>query len=74
MNRHTGFPPDTRAGVVLAEAIPEPTGQLRLGPGSTLPDAGAVICIDAIQFAEEPAAAYDERRCNQPLTGVNESV
>jgi ubiquinone/menaquinone biosynthesis C-methylase UbiE len=38
MNRHMGFPPGTRAGVVAAEAIPELTGELRLGPGSTLLD------------------------------------
>jgi len=38
MNRHMGFPPDTRAGVVIAEAIPELAEELRLGPGSTLLD------------------------------------
>ena len=38
MNRHMGFPPDTRAGAVPAEAIPELAGELRLGPGSTLLD------------------------------------
>ena len=38
MNRHMGFPPDTRAGVVVAEAIPELAEELRLGPGSTLLD------------------------------------
>jgi SAM-dependent methyltransferase len=38
MNRHTGFPPGTRAGVVPAEAIPELAGELRLGPGGTLLD------------------------------------
>src|ERR1700748_428238 len=38
MNRHMGFPPDTRAGVVPAEAIPELAGELRLAPGSTLLD------------------------------------
>jgi SAM-dependent methyltransferase len=123
MNRHTGFPPGTRAGVVAAEAIPELTEELRLRPGSTLldlacgrgaygllvarqarasligvdfsaqalaeareqaarmgvssasfrtgeltatglPDASveAVLCTDAIQFADEPAVAYDEIR------------
>jgi SAM-dependent methyltransferase len=123
MNRHTGFPPDTRAGVVPAEAIPELTGELRLRPGNTLldlacgrgayglliarvtgasligvdfsaqalteareqaarmgvstasfrlgeltatglPDASAesVLCTDAIQFPDEPSAAYDEIR------------
>jgi SAM-dependent methyltransferase len=123
MNRHTGFPPGTRAGVVTAEAIPELAGELRLRPGSTLldlacgrgaygllvakragtlligvdfsaqalteareqaarmgvsnasfrtgeltatglPDASveAVLCTDAIQFPDEPAAAYDEIR------------
>jgi SAM-dependent methyltransferase len=38
MNRHTGFPPGTRAGVVPAEAIPELAGELRLRPGNTLLD------------------------------------
>src|SRR5579864_951598 len=38
MNRHTGFPPGTRAGVVPAEAIAELAGELRLTPGSTLLD------------------------------------
>jgi SAM-dependent methyltransferase len=38
MNRHTGFPPGTRAGVVPAAAIPELTEELRLSPGSTLLD------------------------------------
>ena len=38
MNRHMGFPPDTRAGVVSAEAIPELAEELRLSPGSTLLD------------------------------------
>jgi SAM-dependent methyltransferase len=123
VNRHMGFPPGTRAGVVAAEAIPELTEGLRLRPGSTLldlacgraayglliakqagtsligvdfsaqalteaqdqaarmgvsnvsfrrgeltatglPDASAeaVLCTDAIQFPDEPAAAYDEIR------------
>ena len=38
MNRHMGFPPGTRAGVVPAGAIPELAGELRLRPGSTLLD------------------------------------
>jgi SAM-dependent methyltransferase len=38
MNRHMGFTPGTRAGVVIAEAIPELAEELRLGPGSTLLD------------------------------------
>jgi SAM-dependent methyltransferase len=38
MNRHMGFPPGTRAGVVVAEAIPELAEELRLRPGSTLLD------------------------------------
>lgn len=38
MNRHMGFPPGTRAGVVPAVAIPELAGELRLTPGSTLLD------------------------------------
>jgi SAM-dependent methyltransferase len=37
-NRHAGFPPGTRAGVVPAEAIPELIKVLRLGPWSTLLD------------------------------------
>ena len=120
-NRHMGFPPDTRAGVVPAEAIPELADELRLRPGSRLLDLAcgrgayglliarktgasligvdfsaqalaeardqavrmgvrdasfrvgaltatglpaasveAVLCTDAIQFADEPA--YDEIR------------
>ncbi len=123
MNRHMGFPPGTRAGVVPAQAIPELAGELRLAPGSTLLDlacgrgaygllvaqeagasligvdfsaqalheageqaarmgvsgagfrvgeltatglpaasADAVLCTDAIQFPDEPAAAYREIR------------
>jgi SAM-dependent methyltransferase len=38
MNRHMGFPPGTRAGVVAAEAIPELAEELRLSPGDTLLD------------------------------------
>jgi SAM-dependent methyltransferase len=38
MNRHSGFPPGTRAGVVPAEAVPELAEELRLRPGSTLLD------------------------------------
>jgi SAM-dependent methyltransferase len=38
MNRHMGFPEGTRGGVLAAEAIPELTEALRLGPGSTLLD------------------------------------
>ena len=38
MNRHMGFPPDTRAGVITADAIPELADELRLTPGSTLLD------------------------------------
>jgi hypothetical protein len=38
LNRHMGFPPDTRAGVVPAEAIPGLAKELRLTPGSTLLD------------------------------------
>jgi SAM-dependent methyltransferase len=38
MNRHMGFLPGMRAGVVTAEAIPELAGELRLTPGSTLLD------------------------------------
>ena len=38
MNRYMGFPPDMRAGVVTAEAIPELIEELRLRPGNTLFD------------------------------------
>ncbi|HWG15808.1 MAG TPA: methyltransferase domain-containing protein [Streptosporangiaceae bacterium] len=38
MNRHMGFPPDLRAGVVPAEAIPELAEALRLRPGGVLLD------------------------------------
>ena len=38
MNRHMGFPPGTRAGVVAAEAVPELAEELRLRPGGTLLD------------------------------------
>jgi SAM-dependent methyltransferase len=38
MNRHMGFPPGMRAGVVVAEALPELAEELRLRPGSTLLD------------------------------------
>jgi SAM-dependent methyltransferase len=38
MNWHMGFPPDTRAGAVPAEAIPELAEELRLRPGCTLLD------------------------------------
>jgi hypothetical protein len=38
MNRHVGFPPGARAGLVPAEAIPELAEELRLRPGSTLLD------------------------------------
>ena len=38
MNRHMGFPPQTRAGTVPAEAVPELAEELRLRPGSTLLD------------------------------------
>jgi SAM-dependent methyltransferase len=123
MDRHMGFPPGTRAGVVAAEALPELTEELRLRPGDTLldlacgrgaygllvakqagaclvgvdfsaqavgeareqaartgvsdtsfrvgeltatglPDASveAVLCTDAIQFADEPSVAYGEIR------------
>jgi SAM-dependent methyltransferase len=71
MNRHMGFPPDTRAGVVPAEAIPELAEELRLTPGSTLLDlacgrgayglliaqkAGVDISAQALTEAREQAA------------------
>lgn len=38
MNRHLGFPHDTRAGMITTEAIPELTAALRLDAGDTLLD------------------------------------
>lgn len=38
MNRHMGFPPEVRAGVVPAEAVPEIAAGLRLRPGQLLAD------------------------------------
>ena len=38
MSRHMGFPPGLRAGVVVADALPELAEELRLRPGSTLLD------------------------------------
>ena len=38
MNRHMGFPPGTRAGVIAVEAIPELAEELRLRRGSALLD------------------------------------
>src|SRR5579859_4013439 len=38
MNRHMGFPPGTKAGIITAEAIPELAEGLRLRRGTTLLD------------------------------------
>jgi SAM-dependent methyltransferase len=57
MNRHLGFPPDTRAGVVVAEAIPELAEELRLGPGSTLLDVACGRGAYGLMIAEEAGAS-----------------
>jgi SAM-dependent methyltransferase len=57
MNRHMGFPPDTRAGVVAAEAIPELTDELRLGSGSTLLDLACGRGAYGLLIARETGAS-----------------
>ncbi len=65
MNRHTGFPPGTRAGVVPAEAIPELAEELRLRPGSTLLDLACGRGAYGLLVA---------KRAGTPLIGVDFSA
>jgi len=65
MNRHMGFPPGTRAGVVAAEAIPELAGELRLRPGSTLLDLACGRGAYGLLVA---------KRAGTPLIGVDFSA
>ena len=53
MNRRMGFPPETRAGVVPAEAIPELASELRLTPGSTLLDLACGRAAHGLLIARE---------------------
>jgi SAM-dependent methyltransferase len=57
MNRHMGFPPDTRAGVVVAEAIPKLAEELRLRPGSTLLDLACGRGAYGLLIAQEAGAS-----------------
>src|SRR6201994_3972968 len=57
MDRHMGFPPGTRAGVVAAEAIPELTGELRLRPGSTVLDLACGRGAYGLLIAKETGAS-----------------
>src|SRR6185312_8047429 len=75
MNRHMGFPPDTRAGVVPAEAIPELAEALRLRPGSTLLDLACGRGAYGLMFAKQAwtlliGAAFSA----QPLTEAREQA
>jgi SAM-dependent methyltransferase len=65
MNRHMGFPPGTRAGVVVAEALPELAGELRLRPGSTLLDLACGKGAYGLLIA---------RKAGTPLIGVDFSA
>jgi SAM-dependent methyltransferase len=65
MNRHMGFPPGTRAGVVVAEALPELTEELRLRPGSTLLDLACGKGAYGLLIA---------RKAGTPLVGVDFSA
>jgi SAM-dependent methyltransferase len=65
MNRHMGFPPGTRAGVVPAEAIPELTEELRLRPGGTLLDLACGRGAYGLAVAKQAGT---------PLIGVDFSV
>ena len=56
-NRHMGFPPDTRAGVVPAEAIPELADELRLRPGSTLLDLACGLGAYGLLIARKTGAS-----------------
>src|SRR5579862_8451557 len=84
MNRHMGFPPDTRAGVITAEAIPELADELRLTPGSTLLDlacgrgayglliarkAGAsLVCVD---FSAQALTEAGEQAVRMDVSNVS---
>ncbi len=65
MSRHMGFPPDTRAGVVVAEAIPELADELRLAPGSMLLDVACGMGAYGLLIARSTGAS---------LTGVDFSA
>ena len=57
MNRHMGFLPGTRAGVLAAEAIPELAGELQLTPGSTLLDLACGRGAYGLLLAQESGAS-----------------
>ena len=57
MNRHMGFLPGTRAGVLAAEAIPELAGELQLTPGSTLLDMACGRGAYGLLLAQESGAS-----------------
>jgi ubiquinone/menaquinone biosynthesis C-methylase UbiE len=84
MNRHTGFPPGTRAGVVPAGAIPELAARLRLTPGSTLLDLacgrgayGLLITRQAgtsligVDFSARALAEAGEQAARMGVTGAS---
>ena len=83
MNRHMGFPPETRAGVVPAAAVPELAEELRLGPGSTLLDlacgrgaygllvakrAGALLT--GVDFSAQAVAEAEEQAVRMGVSGA----
>jgi ubiquinone/menaquinone biosynthesis C-methylase UbiE len=57
MNRHMGFPPGMRAGVIAADAVPELTRELRLRAGSTLLDLACGRGAYGLLVARETGAA-----------------
>jgi SAM-dependent methyltransferase len=65
MNRHMGFSPDTRAGVVAADAIPELTEELRLRPENALLDLACGRGAYGLLIAKQTGTS---------LTGVDFSV
>lgn len=65
MNRHMGFPPGTRAGVLGADAVAELAGELRLGPGKTLLDLACGQGAYGLLVAQ---------RAGTPLIGVDFSA
>jgi SAM-dependent methyltransferase len=84
MNRHTGFPPGTRAGVVPAEAIPELAAELRLRPGDTLLDLacgrgayGLLIAKEAgssvigVDFSAQALAEAREQAARMGVSGAS---